>query len=131
MRTQEVFRALSDPTRREILKLLQGGSLTAGEIAERFPQTKASLSHHFNILKAGDLVRSDRRGQNIVYSLNTSVLEDVSRLVLDLLGPGSASSSAKPEPASKAPTSVRGAGKVLLARRMVRRGVAAHRVAAW
>ena len=106
MRTQEVFRALADPTRREILKLLQGGSLTAGEIAERFPQTKASLSHHFNILKAGDLVRSDRRGQNIVYSLNTSVLEDVSRLVLDLLGPGSASSS--PEPAGKPPASVRG-----------------------
>ena len=86
MRTQDVFRALSDPTRRQILKLLQAGSLTAGEIAERFPQTKASLSHHFNVLKAADLVRCDRRGQNLVYSLNTSVLEDVSRLVLDLLG---------------------------------------------
>lgn len=89
MRTQEVFRALSDPTRRAILKLLQPGSLTAGEIAEHFPQTKGSLSHHFNILKAADLVRSDRRGQNLVYSLNTSVLEDVSRLVLDLLGTAS------------------------------------------
>ena len=88
MRTQAVFRALSDPTRREILKLFRGGSLTAGEIAERFPQTKASLSHHFNILKVADLVRSDRRGQNLVYSLNTSVLEDVSRLVLDVLGSG-------------------------------------------
>jgi ArsR family transcriptional regulator, arsenate/arsenite/antimonite-responsive transcriptional repressor len=86
LRTQEVFRALSDPTRREILKLLQGGSLTAGDIAARFPQTKGSLSHHFNILKAADLVRSDRRGQNLVYSLNTSVLEDVGRMVMDLLG---------------------------------------------
>lgn len=88
MRTQEVFQALSDPTRRAILKLLQAGSLTAGEIGENFPQTKGSLSHHFNVLKAADLVRSERRGQNLVYSLNTTVLEDVSRLVLELLGSG-------------------------------------------
>jgi DNA-binding transcriptional ArsR family regulator len=84
MRTQEVFRAISDPTRREVLKLLQGGSKTAGELAESFDMTKGSLSHHFNILKAADLVRCERRGQQQVYSLNTSVVEDVAALLMDL-----------------------------------------------
>jgi DNA-binding transcriptional ArsR family regulator len=84
MRTQEVFKAISDPSRRKVLKLLQGGSMTAGELAEAFDFTKGSLSHHFNVLKAADLVRSERRGQQIVYSLNTSVFEDVAALLLDL-----------------------------------------------
>jgi ArsR family transcriptional regulator, arsenate/arsenite/antimonite-responsive transcriptional repressor len=84
MRTQEVFKAISDPTRREVLKLLQEGSKTAGELAESFDMTKGSLSHHFNILKAADLVRCERRGQQQVYSLNTSVVEDVATLLLDL-----------------------------------------------
>jgi ArsR family transcriptional regulator len=84
MRTEEVFKALADPTRRRILKLLRGGSLPAGEIAAFFPITKGSLSHHFNVLKAAELIRSERRGQNIVYSLNTTVFEDVAGLVLDL-----------------------------------------------
>jgi ArsR family transcriptional regulator, repressor of sdpIR and other operons len=84
MRTQEVFKAISDPTRREVLKLLQGGSKTAGELAASFDMTKGSLSHHFNILKAADLVRCERRGQQQVYSLNTSVVEDVAALLMDL-----------------------------------------------
>jgi DNA-binding transcriptional ArsR family regulator len=84
MRTQEIFRAISDPTRREILKLLQGGSKTAGELAGSFNMTKGSLSHHFNILKAADLVRCERRGQQQVYSLNTTVFEDVAALLFDL-----------------------------------------------
>jgi ArsR family transcriptional regulator, arsenate/arsenite/antimonite-responsive transcriptional repressor len=84
MRTQEIFKALSDPTRREVLKLLQGGSKTAGELAESFNMTKGSLSHHFNILKAADLVRCERRGQQQVYSLNTTVFEDVAALLFDL-----------------------------------------------
>jgi ArsR family transcriptional regulator, arsenate/arsenite/antimonite-responsive transcriptional repressor len=84
MRTQEVFKAISDPTRRQVLKLLQGGSKTAGELAEGFDITKGSLSHHFNVLKAADLVRCERRGQQIVYSLNTTVFEDVATLLLDL-----------------------------------------------
>ena len=84
MRTQEVFKAISDPTRRKVLKLLQGRSKTAGELAEAFDITKGSLSHHFNVLKAADLVRCERRGQQIVYSLNTTVLEDVAALFLDL-----------------------------------------------
>ncbi|WP_338864729.1 autorepressor SdpR family transcription factor [Myxococcus stipitatus] len=84
MRTQEVFKAISDPTRRKVLKLLQGGSKTAGELAEEFDITKGSLSHHFNVLKAADLVRCERRGQQLVYSLNTTVFEDVAALLLDL-----------------------------------------------
>jgi ArsR family transcriptional regulator len=84
MRTQEVFKALSDPTRRQILKLLQRGSQTAGELADSFDVSKAAMSHHFNVLKAADLVRTERRGQQIVYSLNTTVVEDVAALFLDL-----------------------------------------------
>jgi DNA-binding transcriptional ArsR family regulator len=86
MAAQDVFKALSDPSRRKILKILQGGSRTAGELAEAFDITKGSLSHHFNILKAAGLVRCERRGQQIVYSLNTSVLEDATALVIDLFG---------------------------------------------
>lgn len=86
MRTEEVFKALADPTRRQILKMLRHGSMSAGDIAKEFPITKGSLSHHFNVLKAADLVRSERRGQTIVYSLNTTVFEDVAGLVLDLFG---------------------------------------------
>lgn len=84
MRTQEVWKALSDPTRRQVLKLLQTGSKTAGELADDFHVSKAAMSHHFNVLKAADLVRTERRGQLIVYSLNTTVVEDITALLLDL-----------------------------------------------
>jgi DNA-binding transcriptional ArsR family regulator len=83
-RTQEVFKAISDPSRRKVLKLLKRGSKTAGELADAFDITKGSLSHHFNVLKAADLVRCERRGQQIVYSLNTTVFEDVAALLADL-----------------------------------------------
>lgn len=86
MKQQAVFKALADPSRRRILKLLRGGSKTAGELADAFDFSAASLSHHFSILKTAELVRTERRGQFIVYSLNTSVLEDVSSLLLDLFG---------------------------------------------
>jgi ArsR family transcriptional regulator, arsenate/arsenite/antimonite-responsive transcriptional repressor len=84
MRTHELFRAIADPTRRQILKLLQTGSLTAGQLADAFPMTRGSMSHHFNALKSADLVRTERRGQQIVYSLNTSVVEDAAALLADL-----------------------------------------------
>jgi len=84
VQAQDVFRALSDPTRRQVLKLLQGGSKTSGELAGTFDITKGSLSHHFNVLKAADLVRCERRGQQQVYSLNTTVFEDVAAMLLDL-----------------------------------------------
>lgn len=85
---QEVFRALADPTRRAILKRLQKGALGAGEIGALFALTGATLSHHFTVLKQAGLVRTERHGRNIVYSLNTSVLEDLTRMVLDLVPGG-------------------------------------------
>jgi DNA-binding transcriptional ArsR family regulator len=87
MKQQSVFKALADPTRRSILRRLRKGSRTAGELAEAFPITRASLSHHFGILKGADLVRTERRGQHIVYSLNASVMEEVAALLMDLIGP--------------------------------------------
>ena len=82
----DAFKALSDPTRREILRLLSSGEKTAGEIAEHFDMTKPSVSHHFAVLKGAGLIRSRREGQQIVYALNTTVVEDVAARVLDLLG---------------------------------------------
>ncbi len=79
-----VFKALSDPTRRRILKLLNGGELTAGEIAARFNISAPSMSHHFNVLKDADLISGRREGQQILYSLNTTVFQDVVTLLLDI-----------------------------------------------
>ncbi len=84
MSNQDTFKALADPTRREILRLLADGSMSAGDIAKRFDMSKPSLSHHFSLLKQAELVRSHREGQSIVYTLNTSVLEDTARFVLDV-----------------------------------------------
>ena len=84
MSDQQTFKALADPTRREILRLLAGGSMSAGDIAKSFDISKPSLSHHFNLLKQADLVRTHRAGQNIIYTLNTTVLEDTARVVLEL-----------------------------------------------
>jgi DNA-binding transcriptional ArsR family regulator len=82
----EAFKALSDSTRREILRLLSSGEKTAGEIADRFDMTKPSISHHFAVLKEAGLIRSRREGQQIIYALNTTVVEDVAARILDLLG---------------------------------------------
>lgn len=84
MRSQEIFKALSDPTRREILRMLRVRPMSAGDLAESFEMTKGSLSHHYNILKSADLVRCERRGQFQVYSLNTSVVEEVMAMLADL-----------------------------------------------
>jgi ArsR family transcriptional regulator len=81
---ESLFKAIADPQRRKILKLLQNGPLTAGEIAGSFEITRASLSYHFNILKDADLIRSERRSVEQLYSLNTSVFEDAASLLLDL-----------------------------------------------
>jgi ArsR family transcriptional regulator, arsenate/arsenite/antimonite-responsive transcriptional repressor len=82
----EVFKALSDPTRREVLRLLSHGERTAGELAEHFDMTKPSMSHHFTVLKSAELIRSRREGQQIIYSLDTTVLQDVMTRMLDLFG---------------------------------------------
>ncbi len=71
------FQALSDPTRREILRMLREKDLTAGEIADHFHISRPSISHHLSILKNANLVLDERKGQFIYYSLNTSVLEEV------------------------------------------------------
>lgn len=86
----DVFKALADPTRREILRLLRGGEMTAGELAERFEKqlSKPSMSHHFTVLKSADLITARREGQQIYYALNTTVIEDVLAMVWDLF-PGS------------------------------------------
>lgn len=71
------FKALSDPTRRKILDLLMDKDLTAGEIADHFQMTKPAISHHLGLLKQGDLVWDERQGQHVVYSINTTVLQEV------------------------------------------------------
>lgn len=72
-----VFKALSDPTRRKILELLTKKDMTAGEIADHFKISKPSISHHLNILKICDLVLGEKQGQTILYSLNTTALQEL------------------------------------------------------
>ena len=81
-----VFQALSDPTRREILRLLRERDLSAGQIAEHFPLANSTLSGHFNVLKRAGLVVSERQGTTIVYSLNVSVVQEAMAALLELLG---------------------------------------------
>jgi ArsR family transcriptional regulator len=71
------FKAIADPTRREILHLLRKEEMTAGDVAARFDMTKPTMSHHFSVLKEAGLITSRREGQTIWYALNTTVLEDV------------------------------------------------------
>jgi ArsR family transcriptional regulator len=82
------FKALSDPTRREILGLLRKGERTAGDLAERFDMTKPSMSHHFAVLKEADLITSRRDGQQIWYGLNTTVVQDLMAWAMDLIRGG-------------------------------------------
>lgn len=77
------FKALADPTRRHILELLAQGDLTAGEIAAHFDMAKPSVSHHLNILKNAGLVADERRGQNIVYSINLTVFQELVKWFYD------------------------------------------------
>lgn len=98
MRVNEVFKALSDPTRREILVLLRRGEMTAGELAEHVSKrvTKPSMSHHFTVLKEADLISSRREGQQIYYALNTTVMEDLVAIIWDLFADGRASEEPRP-----------------------------------
>ncbi|PLR98667.1 autorepressor SdpR family transcription factor [Bacillus sp. T33-2] len=74
---QHTFKALSDPTRRKILDLLKQQDLTAGEISDHFNMTKPSISQHLKILKHADLVHDEKKGQFVVYSLNTTVFQEI------------------------------------------------------
>ena len=82
----DVWKALADPTRREILAMLRKGDENAGEIADAFTISKPSVSNHLNILKQADLVDAKKQGQNVVYSLKTSVFEDMLQLLSSLAG---------------------------------------------
>lgn len=82
---QEAYKAIADPTRRHILRYLRGGERTAGELAEYTGVKPTALSHHLTMLKLADLVRVERRGQFQVYSLNTTVLQDVLQNILDFV----------------------------------------------
>ena len=83
---QEAYKAIADPTRRRILKYLRGGERTAGELAEYAGVGRTALSHHLMVLKMADLVRVERRGQFQVYSLNTTVFQDLLTEIIGWLG---------------------------------------------
>ena len=80
----KVFKAINDPTRRGILKLLKAKDMTAGEIADQFNISKPSISHHLDLLKQADLVTTERKGQFILYSINTTVVDDILNWLLSL-----------------------------------------------
>ena len=84
MGIQNTIRALSDPTRRNILEMLKDGRLSAGEIASRFSVTDAAVSKHLSVLKDADLIRDAREGKYIFYELNASVLEEVMLWLMSL-----------------------------------------------
>lgn len=80
----DVWSALSDATRREILTMLRDGDMTAGEIADRFALSKPTVSHHLNILKQAGLITGEKRAQTITYRLNTTVFQDFLKSVAAL-----------------------------------------------
>ena len=86
MGIQNTMRALSDPIRRDILNLLKAGRMSAGDIAERFEVTGASISRHLSVLREADLIRDKREGKYIYYELNASVLEEILLWISDLKG---------------------------------------------
>lgn len=88
-----VFKALADPTRRQILGRLKAGPLSAGEIADGCDMSKPSVSHHLTLLKSAGLVDCAKHGQFLIYSLNLSVFEEVASAMLELFGPQESSSA--------------------------------------
>ncbi|WP_343695154.1 autorepressor SdpR family transcription factor [Flavobacterium sp.] len=78
----DIFKALNDATRREILELLRQKDMSAGEIADAFNISKPSISHHLDILKRAALITSEKSGQFIIYSINTTIMEDVLQWIL-------------------------------------------------
>lgn len=81
----DTFKALSDPTRREILVLLRGGSMTAGQIVEHFDTTGATVSHHLSILRQAGLIEDHKDGKYIYYELNTTVFQEVLAWIQNLM----------------------------------------------
>lgn len=83
----KLFKALNDQTRRDILELLRQQDMTAGDIADHFNISKPSISHHLDILKQAELVEADKQGQFIYYSLNTTVVDEILKWVIQLQKP--------------------------------------------
>ena len=83
---QQTFKALSDPTRREILRLLRGGALPAGEIAAHFSVSGATISHHLAALRKAELILDEKRGKYIYYELNMSVVDELLQWITGLKG---------------------------------------------
>ena len=81
---KDLFKAINDETRRKILELLKKSDLSAGEIASYFTISKPSISHHLDLLKRAGLVSSEKRGQHVLYTLNTTILEDLLQWILTL-----------------------------------------------
>ena len=80
----QLFKALNDPIRRAILKHLREGDLTAGEIADKFSISKPSISHHLELLRQAGLVTSEKQGQFVTYSINTTVLDEIMEWIINL-----------------------------------------------
>lgn len=81
----KAFKALSDETRREILKMLSNKDMSAGEISDHFDMSKPSISKHLEILRDSELISSEKKGQFVIYSINTSIIQEVLGTFLDLL----------------------------------------------
>jgi DNA-binding transcriptional ArsR family regulator len=79
-----IFKALNDETRRKIIEMLREKDMNAGEIAEKFSISKPSISHHLDILKRADLIISEKKGQYVNYSLNTTIIEDLLNWILTI-----------------------------------------------
>ena len=82
-----VFRALSDPTRREIIRLLRDGPRTSGEIAGHFPTAWATVSRHLSVLREAELIRAERDGQQVFYELDTTVVQDLVQHLVEWVQP--------------------------------------------
>lgn len=83
-----VFKALSDPTRRRVLQLLKDGPMSAGDLADPFPVSKATMSAHFAVLREAGLIGAEKQGKSVIYALRISVLEDALLAFADGLGLG-------------------------------------------
>lgn len=95
----QIFRALSDPTRRQVLQLLRKGPLSAGELSEQFDVSKPTMSAHFAVLREADLVHAEKVGKSVIYHLKLSVLEDALLGFVQSFGAGSPAPKSKKESA--------------------------------